>query len=151
MENSSSCLSRCVFYYVYLLEKVHRVVFVVMGISHLHCTADGPGCKGCVLHSHILAHCLLTKGTSFGQAQVPSLSELSLCPYIDWFHFTYFSKLRTLENKTKAKELCFSKQSKLASPSVFPVFQDKLSFPLHLLRSVTLPVINQNLARDLAH
>lgn len=51
----------------------------------------------------------------------------------------------------KKTSVCFSKQSKLVSPSVFLVFQDKLFvFPSHLSRSVRLPVINQNLTMDLA-
>lgn len=102
-------------------------------------------------HLDVLARCLLPKDTSFGQTQIPSLSELLLWSYTDWFPFTYFSRLRNLENKAKRKAYVFSKQTKLVSPLVCLVFQDKLSFPLHHSRSVRSPVINQNLAMDLAH
>lgn len=124
-----------------------------MGISHLQCTDDDPGCQGCMLHLHILAQCPLTKGSSLGQTQIPPLSELPLYPSTDWLRFTSFSKLITpklLQNKKTS--ICFSKQSKLVSLSVFLVFRDKLFvFPSHLSRSVRSPVNNQNLAMDLAH
>lgn len=112
----------------YSLEKVHwiLIVFLGMGRNHLDCTASSLGCKGwwkCVT----LTHCrLVSYQVDIWTNASPFTFTVISVPQYSLVSLHLFLKMKNFGGGGGGKYeriVCFSKKSKLVSPSVF---QDKL-------------------------